>query len=181
MNVVTSAIFFYGVVCWGSSISTVDKKRCDKLVRKGSSAHSTVMESDSHLLQDTSQLWSAPSATDFFTQSVWSSDVTGPSSFPAAVRLMPHETKVTVTALWCPPTVQYHHLLRCNVISHCAIFHYVCIYCSYFIFMFKLLISLLYIDCLLLIFILLMLLSICYPLCWIFPHCGIKRNILSCL
>ncbi|KAI5086634.1 hypothetical protein C0J45_23309 [Silurus meridionalis] len=32
-SVVASAIF-YGVVCWGSSISTADRKRLDKLIRK---------------------------------------------------------------------------------------------------------------------------------------------------
>ncbi|KAI5095921.1 hypothetical protein C0J45_14351 [Silurus meridionalis] len=35
-SVVASAIF-YGVVCWGSSISTADRKRLDKLIRKASS------------------------------------------------------------------------------------------------------------------------------------------------
>ncbi|KAK3538163.1 hypothetical protein QTP70_032557 [Hemibagrus guttatus] len=35
-SVVASAIF-YGVVCWCSSISTADKKRLDKLIRKASS------------------------------------------------------------------------------------------------------------------------------------------------
>ena len=35
-SVVASAIFF-GVVCWGSSISTADGKRLNKLIRKASS------------------------------------------------------------------------------------------------------------------------------------------------
>ncbi|KAI5090955.1 hypothetical protein C0J45_19816 [Silurus meridionalis] len=36
VSVVASAIF-YGVVCWGSSISTADRKSLDKLIRKASS------------------------------------------------------------------------------------------------------------------------------------------------
>ena len=35
-TVVASAIF-YGVVCWGSSISTTDRKRLDEMIKKASS------------------------------------------------------------------------------------------------------------------------------------------------
>ena len=35
-TVVASAIFF-GVVCWGSSISTADRKRLDRLIKRASS------------------------------------------------------------------------------------------------------------------------------------------------
>ena len=69
-SVVASAIF-YGVVCWGSSISGADRKKLDKLIRKASSVLgrpldpaevvgerrmmaklSSMMENDSHPLQD---------------------------------------------------------------------------------------------------------------------------------
>lgn len=70
-TVVASAIF-YGVVCWGSSISTADRKRLDKLIKKAGSVlgcHldpvevvgerrmmaklSSMLENNSHPLQDT--------------------------------------------------------------------------------------------------------------------------------
>ena len=70
-SVVASALF-YGVVCWGSSVSTADRKRLNKLIRKASSVLecpldsvevvgerrmtaklSSMMDNDSHPLQDT--------------------------------------------------------------------------------------------------------------------------------
>ena len=63
---------FYGVVCWGSSISAVDRKRLDKLIKKASSVLgcpldpvevvgsrrmitklSSMMVNESHPMQDT--------------------------------------------------------------------------------------------------------------------------------
>ena len=71
VSVGASAIFF-GVVCWGSSISTADRKRLDRLIRRASSVLgypldpvevvgqrrmmvklSSLMDNQSHPLQDT--------------------------------------------------------------------------------------------------------------------------------
>ena len=70
-SVVASAIF-YGVVCWGSSITAADRKRLDKLIKKASSVLgcpletveevgerritaklSSMLDTDSHPLQHT--------------------------------------------------------------------------------------------------------------------------------
>ncbi len=66
---------FYGVVCWGSSITTADRRRVDKLIRKASSVLgcpldpeqvvgerrmiaqlSCLLENDSHLMRDSGEL-----------------------------------------------------------------------------------------------------------------------------
>ncbi|KAI4890982.1 hypothetical protein NFI96_009124 [Prochilodus magdalenae] len=61
-TVVASAIF-YGVVCWGSSISTAERKRLDKLLKRAGSVLgspldpvqvvASMLENDSHPMHET--------------------------------------------------------------------------------------------------------------------------------
>lgn len=91
-DTVVASVIFYGVVCWCRSISTADKKRLDKLIRKASSvlgmSLDTVEEVGEWLplssyypwwrttpihFMEQFYPWEVPSVTDCYIQNVWSS------------------------------------------------------------------------------------------------------------
>ena len=115
MKTVVASAIFYGVVCWGSSISTADRKRLDKLIKKTSSVLgcslnsvevvggrmmmaklSSIMDNDSHPMQETVTALES-SFSDRLLHPKYVKERYHRSFLPAAVRLHNQHCSLTRT------------------------------------------------------------------------------------